>query len=105
MISHFLPDMPLRGSSMRSLGGYLNVLSIESVLDELAVRSGQDPVAFRLRHIEDPRARDVIEKAASRFGWSARARPSEGTGFGFGFARYKNVEAWCAVAVEIELSG
>ncbi|WP_283848234.1 hypothetical protein [Bradyrhizobium sp. NAS80.1] len=40
MISHFLPDMLLRGSSMRSLGGYLNVLSIESVLDELAVRLG-----------------------------------------------------------------
>ncbi|TAI64828.1 molybdopterin cofactor-binding domain-containing protein [Bradyrhizobium sp. Leo170] len=104
VISHFLPDMPLRGSSMRSLGGYLNVLSIESVLDELAVRSRQDPVAFRLRHIEDPRARDVIEKAASRFGWTTRAKSSEGTGFGFGFARYKNLEAWCAVAVEIELS-
>ncbi|WP_050419488.1 xanthine dehydrogenase family protein molybdopterin-binding subunit [Bradyrhizobium tropiciagri] len=103
VISHFLPDMPLRGSSMRSLGGYLNVLSIESVIDELAVRSGQDPVAFRLRHIEDPRARDVIEAAASRFGWTARVKSSESTGFGFGFARYKNLEAWCAVAVEIEV--
>ncbi|MDH2384463.1 molybdopterin cofactor-binding domain-containing protein [Bradyrhizobium sp. CER78] len=103
VISHFLPDMPLRGSSMRSLGGYLNVLSIESVLDELAVRSGQDPVAFRLRHIEDPRARDVIEAAASRFGWTARVKSSESTGFGFGFGRYKNLEAWCAVAVEIEI--
>jgi len=104
VISHFLPGMPLRGSSMRSLGGYLNVLSIESILDELAVRSGQDPVAFRLRHIEDPRARDVIETAASRFGWAARTKSSESTGFGFGFARYKNLEAWCAVAVEVELS-
>jgi CO/xanthine dehydrogenase Mo-binding subunit len=103
VISHFLPDMPLRGSSMRSLGGYLNVLSIESVIDELAVRSDQDPVAFRLRHTEDPRARDVIEMTASRFGWAGRTKSSENTGFGFGFARYKNLEAWCAVAVEIEL--
>ncbi|OKO72321.1 hypothetical protein AC629_38315 [Bradyrhizobium sp. NAS80.1] len=61
-------------------------------------------MAFRLRHIEDPRARDVIEAAASRFGLAARAKPSENTGFGFGFARYKNLEAWCAVAVEIKLS-
>src|SRR5260370_40495053 len=103
VISHFLPDMPLRGSSMRSLGGYLNVLSIESVLDELAARSGQDPVAFRLRHTVDPRVREVIETAASRFGWAARVKRSASTGFGFGFARYKNLEAWCAVAVEIEL--
>jgi nicotinate dehydrogenase subunit B len=28
VISHFLPDMPLRGSSMRSLGGYLRSLSV-----------------------------------------------------------------------------
>lgn len=103
VISHFLPDMLLRGSSMRSLGGYLNVLSIESVLDELAVRSGQDPVAFRLRHTEDPRAREVIETAAMRFGWAARVKRSQSSGFGFGFARYKNLEAWCAVAVEIEI--
>ncbi|MEH2539271.1 MULTISPECIES: xanthine dehydrogenase family protein molybdopterin-binding subunit [unclassified Bradyrhizobium] len=103
VISHFLPDMPLRGSSMRSLGAYLNVLSIESVLDELAARSGQDSVTFRLRHTVDPRACEVIETAASRFGWAARVKRSESTGFGFGFARYKNLEAWCAVAVEIEL--
>ncbi|SHM07981.1 xanthine dehydrogenase family protein molybdopterin-binding subunit [Bradyrhizobium lablabi] len=103
VINHFLPDMPLRGSSMRSLGGYLNVLAIESVLDELAARSGQDPVAFRLRHTVDPRAREVIEAAASRFGWAARVKRSASTGFGFGFARYKNLEAWCAVAIEIEL--
>jgi CO/xanthine dehydrogenase Mo-binding subunit len=103
VISHFLPDMPLRGSSMRSLGGYLNVLSIESVMDELAGLSKQDPVSFRLRHIEDPRAREVIETAASRFGWAMRVKSSDGTGFGFGFARYKNLEAWCAVAVEIEV--
>lgn len=103
VISHFLPDMPLRGSSMRSLGGYLNILSIESVFDELAVRSSQDPVAFRLRHTADPRARQVVETAASRFGWAARVKRSDNTGFGFGFGRYKNLEAWCAVAVEIEL--
>lgn len=103
VISHFLPDMPLRGSSMRSLGGYLNVLSIESVMDELALRSGQDPVSFRLRHIEDPRARDVIGTAASHFGWAGRTKSSDRTGFGFGFARYKNLEAWCAVAVEVDV--
>ena len=96
-----MPDMPLRGSSMRSLGGYLNVLAIESVMDDLARDSGQDPVAFRLRHLDDHRARTVIETAAARFNWGARPRPKPGIGYGFAFARYKNLEGWCAVAVEI----
>ncbi|MFB9266934.1 molybdopterin cofactor-binding domain-containing protein [Bradyrhizobium erythrophlei] len=74
------------------------------MLDELAARSGQDPVTFRLRHTVDPRAREVIETAASRFGWAQRVKRSESAGFGFGFARYKNLEAWCAVAVEIDVA-
>lgn len=40
---------------------------------------------------------------ATRFGWAPRVKRSDSTGFGFGFARYKNLEAWCAVAVEIEV--
>lgn len=101
VVHHFLPDMPLRGSSMRSLGGYLNVLAIESTMDDLARLSGQDPVAFRLRHLTDERARDVVETAASRFGWASRPALPSGGGYGFGFAQYKNLEAYCAVALDI----
>jgi CO/xanthine dehydrogenase Mo-binding subunit len=98
IVHHFLPDMPLRGSSMRSLGGYLNVLAIESTVDDLARAAGWDPVAFRLRHLTDARASAVVEAAAQRFGWG-RGAPRAGRGFAF--ARYKNLEAYCAVAVEI----
>ena len=100
VIKHFLPSMPLRGSAMRSLGGYLNVLTIESTMDDLARASGQDPVAFRLRHMRDPRARDVITRAAQEYGWNSRDS-RRGIGHGFGFARYKNLEAYCAVAMEV----
>jgi CO/xanthine dehydrogenase Mo-binding subunit len=55
--SHFVPDMPVRISAMRSLGAYLNIFAIESFVDELAVAAGADPVAFRLRHLTDERAR------------------------------------------------
>ena len=51
-----LPAMPLRVSALRSLGAYMNVFSIESFMDELARAAGADPVAFRLRHLDDPRA-------------------------------------------------
>lgn len=102
-VNHFLPDMPLRGSSMRSLGGYLNVFAIESTMDELARRAGQDPVDFRLRHLQDERAKAVITTAAERFGWKNRPKPPAGGGYGFAFARYKNLEAYCAIALEIAI--
>ena len=99
---HFVPEMPLRVSAMRALGAYANVFSIESFMDELARGSGQDPIAFRLRHLDDPRAIAVIEKARDEAGWAARAK-APGTGRGFAFARYKNLAAYCALAVEVEV--
>ena len=101
VVHHFLPEMPLRGSSMRSLGGYLNVLAIESTIDDLARASAQDPIAFRLRHLENKRARAVIETAATRFRWTDRPKLPRGGGYGFAFAQYKNLEAYCAIALEI----
>ncbi|HVJ54169.1 MAG TPA: molybdopterin cofactor-binding domain-containing protein [Aliidongia sp.] len=99
---HFLPDMPVRISAMRSLGAYMNIFSIESFMDELAGAAGIDPVTFRLNHLDDARARDVIRLAADRFGWADRGKVVAGRGFGFAFARYKNLAAYCAVAMEIE---
>lgn len=103
VVHHFLKDMPLRVSAMRALGAYMNVFSIESFMDELAEAAGADPVAFRLRHLEDQRARDVVSMAAERFGWTPGQVPPRGRGYGFGFARYKNLAAYCAVACEVEV--
>jgi nicotinate dehydrogenase subunit B len=102
VLHHFLPDMPLRVSAMRSLGAYMNIFSIESFMDELALSAGVDPVDFRLRHLDDPRARDVVSLAAERFGWASRPMRQDGVGCGFAFARYKNLAAYCAIAMEIE---
>jgi CO/xanthine dehydrogenase Mo-binding subunit len=98
----FVPAMPLRVSALRSLGAYMNIFSIESFIDELAQASGADPVEFRLRHLTDPRARDVITTAADRFGWSRSSRQPR-IGRGFAFARYKNLGAYAALAVEVTL--
>jgi CO/xanthine dehydrogenase Mo-binding subunit len=99
VINHFIPGMPLRVSAMRALGAYANVFAIESFMDELAKAAGSDPVEFRLRHLEDTRARDAVTLAAEKFGWQSGAAP--GRGRGFAFARYKNLAAYCAVAVEV----
>jgi CO/xanthine dehydrogenase Mo-binding subunit len=57
-------------------------------------------VAFRLRHLRDQRARDVIQSVAARSGW--KPRQQAGIGHGIGFARYKNTGAYCAVVAEVE---
>jgi len=102
-VSHrFIPEMPLRVSALRALGAYMNVFSIESFMDELAAAAKADPVEFRLRHLEDPRAAEVVRTAARRFGWDGFAR-SRGHGRGFAFARYKNLAAYCAIAMEVEV--
>jgi CO/xanthine dehydrogenase Mo-binding subunit len=101
IVSHFIPDMPLRVSAMRGLGAYTNVFAIESFMDELAVAAGADPVAFRLKHLKDPRARDVVILAAEKFGWDKAAILPKGHGRGFAFARYKNLGAYAAVALEV----
>lgn len=103
IVHHFIPDMPLRISALRSLGGYMNVFSIESFIDELALAARADPVAFRLQHLDDPRARDVITTAASHFGWTRRPKGGRGKGCGFSFARYKNLAAYCAVAIQLDV--
>jgi CO/xanthine dehydrogenase Mo-binding subunit len=98
--SHRLKTMPIRTSALRTLGAQGNVFAIECFLDEIAAARGEDPVAFRLRHLKDERAKDVIRAAARRAKWKPAKQP--GIGYGIGFARYKNTGAYCAVIAEIE---
>jgi CO/xanthine dehydrogenase Mo-binding subunit len=103
VLYHFLKDMPLRVSALRSLGAHLNVFSIECMLDELAKAGNVDPLEFRLAHMDDERGRAVMQTTADRFGWAKRVRGDGRRGCGMGFARYKNIGAYCAVAMEIEV--
>lgn len=99
--NHRILTMPIRTSSLRTLGAFANVFAIESFMDELAGERGEDPLAFRLRHLQDGRARTVLEAAAARAGWSAWSK-REGAGHGLGVARYKGFGAYCAAVAEIE---
>jgi CO/xanthine dehydrogenase Mo-binding subunit len=97
---HRLLTMPIRTSALRTLGGQVNVFAIESFIDEVATNRGEDPVAFRLRHLSDSRAQDVIRSVARRANW--KPDKQAGRGYGLGFARYKNSGAYCAVVAEVE---
>ena len=69
IVHHFIPQMPIRVSALRTLGAYANVFAMESFMDEMAALAKADPVAFRLAHMKDPRARAVIEKVAAIANW------------------------------------
>jgi CO/xanthine dehydrogenase Mo-binding subunit len=102
VVRHRLLTMPIRTSSLRSLGAFLNVFAIESFMDELAAAAGADPVAFRLAHLSDPRARRVIEQAAELAGWARRPPGGDGVGYGLGYARYKGTAGYCAAVARVE---
>jgi nicotinate dehydrogenase subunit B len=100
---HFIPQMPIRVSSLRSLGAYMNVFAIESFMDEMAGAANADSVEFRLKHLDDPRAREVVETVADRFGWKNWRKTGPHHGRGFAFAKYKNLAAYVAVALDLEV--
>ncbi|CAN7633246.1 molybdopterin cofactor-binding domain-containing protein [Neorhizobium tomejilense] len=100
---HLIHDVPVRTSSLRGLGATLNVFAIEGLLDDLAGRAGEDPVAYRLAILSDPRARRVLEKAAAMANWSSRDAGGAGSGLGIGLARYKNSSAYAAVVAAVDV--
>jgi nicotinate dehydrogenase subunit B len=100
---HLVTQMPVRTSSLRTLGGFANVFAAESFMDELADAASEDPVSYRLALMSEPRARRVIETAARMCGWSGRGERGSGTARGMGFARYKNKAGYAAVVAEVDV--
>ncbi|GJM28785.1 MAG: aldehyde dehydrogenase [Cyclobacteriaceae bacterium] len=95
-------DGPLRVTSLRSLGAFANIFAIESFMDELADKAGKDPLEFRLEHLEDQRAIAVIQKVKDL---TADQVMAAGTGLGYAFGRYKNNDAYVAIAVKLAVDG
>ena len=104
VVSHRTLTMPIRSSSLRSLGAHCNLFAIESFMDELATGVNADPLAFRLRNMRDQRAKDVLSAAADMADWAHRhERAAEGHGVGLSVGRYKNTGAYCAVVADVEV--
>jgi CO/xanthine dehydrogenase Mo-binding subunit len=107
VVKRFVAASPLRTSSLRGLGAQGNVFAIESFFDEVAAAIGADPIAHRLAHLEDPRARAVIERVVAEGGGGPGRRESRGdvsVGRGLGYARYKNRQCYAAVMVDVAVN-
>ncbi len=64
----------------RGVGPLRSAFVMESAIDELAHQLAMDPIAFRLAHIEDPRARAVLEKVRDQSGWGGKVPAGTGRG-------------------------
>jgi len=67
------------------------IFAIESLMDELAIKAGKDPVAFRLAHLDaTPRLKACVQTAAQKAGWGSplAARRGRGICAQFAFGTY-----------------
>jgi CO/xanthine dehydrogenase Mo-binding subunit len=101
ILHHLTADAPVRTSALRTLGALPNVYALEAVMDELAARAGEEPLAYRLALLSDARARAVLTQVGEMCSWAGRGAGGQGKGLGLAFARYKNTAAYCAAAVAV----
>jgi isoquinoline 1-oxidoreductase len=95
-------EAPLRQGSYRALAATANHFARESHLDEIAHRAGLDPLALRLKHLDDPRLRAVLEAAATRFGWGGTGQQQPGHGCGLAVGTEKNSVVAACVEVAVD---
>src|SRR5205085_11418303 len=97
VVDHFITEMPVRASALRTLGGFGNVFAVESLMDEAAAAAATDPIAFRIKHLNDARARTVLTRAAQKAGWKPGAKSDGTSGRGVAFCRDETTKS----AVEV----
>ena len=102
VLSHSVESAFFTGP-LRAPGRLQNTFAHECLLDEVAARLAVDPVDYRLRHLDDDRARAVLETVVQAASWSERQPAGNGAGLGIGFGRYKNRAAYCAVVVQVRV--
>ena len=104
IVNHFITDMPLRVSALRTLGAYANVFAIESFMDELALARRRRSGRVSPGTSQGRRARAPLSRRWRRRRVGNRARRGDGSkGRGIGFAKYKTLATYVAVIAEVEV--
>jgi nicotinate dehydrogenase subunit B len=112
----------VRASWLRGVSALPNSFAHESYIDELATAAGVDPVEFRLRYLNEPRAAELVKMTADRAGWKAHTQPGQQgpaqpdtdpnvlRGQGVAYARYTHSKwpgfgaAWAAWVADVEVN-
>ena len=104
-------ESPFFTGPLRSPARLQNTFAHECFMDEVAASLKADPVAYRLRHLRDPRLRMVLTTAAKTAGWDARPSPRAAarrtgvvTGRGVSCVLYEGDNGYCANVTEVEVN-
>jgi CO/xanthine dehydrogenase Mo-binding subunit len=110
VLSHTVPSVFFTGP-LRSPERLQNTFAHESFIDEVASSVGVDPLAYRLRHLRDPRLIAVLKAAAEKAGWQTRPAPRSGrptsgvsSGRGVSCVLYEGDNSYCAVVAEVDVT-
>jgi CO/xanthine dehydrogenase Mo-binding subunit len=101
-------ESPFFTGPLRSPRRLQNTFAHECVIDEVAAQLKVDPVEYRLRHLRDPRLREVVTAAARRANWDSRPSPRPGNartgevrGRGIACVLYEGDNGYCATVAEV----
>ncbi len=109
VLSHSV-ESPFWTGPLRSPGRFQNTFSHESFVDELAARAKADPVAYRLRHLRDPRLIGVVNAAAKAADWQTRPsplgapKPGVVSGRGMSCVLYEGDNGYAAMVAEVDVN-
>jgi nicotinate dehydrogenase subunit B len=109
VLSHSVPS-PFFTGPLRSPSRLQNTFAHESFMDEIAAHVKADPVAYRLRHLSDPRLSHVVQEAAKAARWEPRPSPRPGaartgvaSGRGISCVAYEGDNGYVAMVAEVDV--
>jgi nicotinate dehydrogenase subunit B len=95
----------LRTIYLRAPGRIQHNFASESFMDEVAEAAAVDPIAYRLRHLQDPEAMTIVKMAAGEAKWEPRTAPRKKTvgpkvaiGHGFAFGEHSEGQQIALIA-------
>ncbi len=101
---------PFFTGPLRSPSRLQNTFAHECFMDEIAAHVRIDPVEYRLRHLRDPRLKDVVLAAAKAAEWQSRPSPRTGqrsrgvvNGRGIGCVLYEGDNGYVALVAEVDV--
>ena len=102
---------PFFTGPLRSPSRLQNTFAHECLVDEVAARVKADPVAYRIKHVSDPRLKHVISEAARVARWETRPSPKPGStrtgvasGRGMACVVYEGDNGYVALVADVDVN-